>query len=124
MKNLNCNPQIIRYGSYDWGLFIEHSDMDVLVYLNKSNNEECYKELKKYFENCEYGKIIEHKIHYNIIELNFYFQDKSKKTDQTAQTSGFDQTLKVDLKYTSNENEFNKLNQYVNVIKKNLMKIL
>lgn len=117
LKNLNCNPQIIRYGSYDSGLFIENSDMDVLVYLNKSNNEECYEELNNYFENCEYGKIKGHNIDYNIIELNFYFQDNSKKTDQTDQTSRIDLTLKVDLKYTSNKNKFNKLNQYTIIIK-------
>ena len=117
--------KIIKYGSFASGLFIEGSDMDLLIYYKESKDSIFCEDLSKLFTN--YKNIIQiNKIDgKNLITLNFFFEDfKLEDPYNYINTNKnyppINQIISVDIAYTSNGDEFYKKKKIVEKIFKKL----
>lgn len=120
------NIKIAKYGSYATNLFIEGSDMDLLIYYKESKvsifGEELFKLFQNYKNIFRINKIDEK----NLITLYFFFEDiifedPHNYINNQKNYPPINQTISVDITYTSNRDEYYKKNK---IVKKILDKLL
>lgn len=116
--------KITKYGSYASKLFIEGSDMDLLIYYKENKEskvstfgEKLYKLFKNYKNIFLINKIDEK----NLITLNFFFQDiifedPYNYINNKKNYPPINQTISVDITYTSKRDEYYKKKKIVEKI--------
>ena len=116
LKSLNYKYKITQYGSLTSGLCIEGSDLDLFIYYEGTTDLIFHQVLLYLFENNRKSFKINFKINdipkKNLITLYFSFQNNifedPYKYINNSNNKEINKILKVDISYTSNEEEYNK----------------
>lgn len=116
--------KITKYGSYASKLFIEGSDMDLLIYYEEYKESEVPnfgKVLYKLFNNYKNIFLINKIDEKNLITLNFFFQDiifedPYNYINNKKNYPPINQTISVDITYTSKRDEYYKKKKIVEKI--------